>query len=322
MFNDGQALDGYVFLDFVTLHYAFDYAQSIVNVKFENGRKFPELCNDRVVRADIPPEIRIFRDAFYRHHVFADRELATKMLELAPHDLRFWEVFSRRGFDVERPRGRRKFLAKLKPAAPPVYEDSMPLHRKMSLRILPWLQQGKFAEAEAQLTQWLLARPESPFHVIANLDVTTSPAECAKYLDEYVAREPGLAAIYTEMNGFTVNTDLWFCDGFGFQEHGGMDGFDWLGDFGSCASDGGGGSLVITGLEPVQAAYAADRSGGARHQDQEAMRLVDALVIVKFQKMLQRSLPLMKQVRCPLLASAHDYGDFIVEILPAQNSAT
>lgn len=320
IFNDGQALDGYVLLDFVTLHYAFDYAQSVVSVKFENGRKYPELGNDRVIRADIPQEIRVFRDAFSRHHVFVERSLATKMLELAPHDMWFWEVFSRRGLEVGRPRGRRKLLAKLKPAALPVYEESMPLHRRMSLRILPWLQQGKFAEAEAALTQWLLAKPRSPFHIIAELEVTTPPAECARYFDEYAAREPGLPVIYTEMNGFTVNTDLWFCDAFGFHEHGGMDGFDWLGDFHSCASDGGVGSLVITGLEPVQALYASRRAGSLEKQDDETLILVDALVVVKFQKMLQRSLPLMKKVRCPLLASAHDFGEFIVEVLPQRPS--
>jgi hypothetical protein len=40
-------------------------------------------------------------------------------------------------------------------------------------------------------------------------------------------------------------------------------------------------------------------------------------VVVKFQKMLQRSLPLMKKVKCPLLASAHEFNEFTVEIVPA-----
>jgi hypothetical protein len=244
-----------------------------------------------------------------------------KMLELAAKDLRFEEVFTPRGLDAPRPRGRRKLLAKLKPATPSVYDESMPLHRKMSLRILPWLQQGKFAEAEAQMTQWLLAKPQSPFHIIAELDVTTSPADCAQFFDEFAAKQPGLAAIYTEMNGFTINPDLWFCDAFGFEEHGGIDGFDWLGEFGSCSADGGGGSLVITGLEPVQALYAEKSAGGAQPQDEETMRLVEALVIVKFQKMLQRSLPLMKELRCPLLASAHDYSEYVVEVVPLEGSS-
>ena len=321
VFNDGQALDGYCLLDFVTLHYAYDYAQSIVNVKFMGGRKFPELANDRVIRADIPPEIRIFRDAVYRHEVFVDRSLAAKILELAGKDLSFEEIFTPRSFTVPRPRGRRKLLAKLKPVAPAVYDDSLPLHRKMALRIIPWLQQGKIAEAEAQLTEWLRAKPASPFHVIAELDVTTSPGDCARFFDDFAARDPGLGAIYSEMNGFTINPDLWFCDAFGFVEHGGTDNFNWLGDFKSCGSDDGAGVLAITGLEPVQALYAARMAGGLERPDEETMRLVEALVIVKFQKLLQRSLPLMKQLKCPLLASAHDYEEFVVEITPqAANS--
>jgi hypothetical protein len=322
IFNDGQGLDGYVLLDFVTLHHAFDYAQCIVNVRFENGHKSLQLGNDRVMRADIPPEIRVFRDACHRHLVFVDRPLAAKMLELAPRDLWMWEVFSRRGFYAPRPRGRRKLLAKLKPAPLPEYDDSLPLHRRMSLRIIPWLQQGKFAEAEAQLTQWLLQRPASPFHVIAGLDVTTSLADCARFFDEYAAREPGLAAIYCEMNGFTINPDQWWCDGFGFTEHGGTDDFAWLGDFGSCASDAGGQVLLITGLEPVQAAFAARMSDAAmrRDEDPDTLNLVETLVVVKFQKMLQRALPLMKNLKCPLLASAHEYNDLTVEVLARRDA--
>jgi hypothetical protein len=314
VFNDGQALDGYRLVDFVTLHYAFDYPQSIVHVKFTGGQKFPELGNERVMRADIPQEIRIFRDAFHRRYVFVDRSLATKMLELAPDELRFSEVFSRRGFYVPRPRGRRKLLAKLKPAAPPVYDDSLPLNEKIRLRVLPWVQQAKFAEAEAQLTKWLLEQPASPFQVIADLDVTTSPADCARYFDDYAAREPGMGVIYAELNDFTINPDQWFCDAFGFEKHGGLDGFDWLGDFKSDGLDVGAGELVITGLEPVQALYAQKVAGNLKNLASETLYLVEALVIVKFQRLLYRSLPLMKKVDCPLLASAHGYPEFIVEV--------
>jgi hypothetical protein len=317
VFNDGQALDGYVLLDIVTLHYAYDFLQSRVAVQFENGRKYPQLTDKRVIRADIPQEIRIFRDAYHRSHVFVEKTLATKMVELAPKDVYFLEVYSRRSFEVPRSRGRRKLLAKLKPAAAPVYDESLPLHRRMSLRILPWLQAGKFAEAEAQLTQWLRAKPETPFHAIADLDVTTSPVDCANFFDDYAAREPDLGAIYSEMNGFTINPDLWFCDAFGFEEHGGMDDTNWLGDFKSCASDDGKGCLIITGLEPMQALYQSRMAGTLKRADDETMTLVEALVVVKFQKMLQRSLPLMKKVKCPLLASAHEFNEFTVEIVPA-----
>ena len=316
VFNDNQALDGYVLLDFVTLHHAFDYAQSVVSVSFENGRKFPQLNNNRVIRADIPAHIRVFRDACHRNYVFVDRSLAAKMLEVTGRDVYFTEVFTGGGFDAPRPKGRRKLLAKLKPAVSPEYDESMPLHRKMDLRIVPWLREGKFAEAEALLSQWLRAKPGSPCHVVADLDVTTPPAECAQYLDAYVARDPQFAALFIEMNEFTINPDRWFCDVFGFYEHEGTDDFAWLANFRSCAMDEGLGTLTITGLEPVQAAYAARRAGGPQTEDLETDNLVQALVIVKFQKWLQRSLPLMKAVRCPLLASAHEFEDFIVEIAP------
>lgn len=40
------------------------------------------------------------------------------------------------------------------------------------------------------------------------------------------------------MNEFTTNPDRWYCDAFGFDEHGGMDDFAWLANTRTSASDG------------------------------------------------------------------------------------
>jgi hypothetical protein len=314
VFNDGQCLDGYVLLDITRLHYAYDFTRSEVDVRLRHdGSRFATLAHWVALRDDLPHDLGIFRDACRRSDVLVGRALAQEISALASREMKFEDVHTHHHVEIERPRGRRALLAKLKSAEPVAFDESMPLGRKIDLRVLPLLQEGRFAAAEGVLTQWLLARPETPFHAVARLDVTTPPADCARFFDAFATRVPKLAAIYTEMNGFTINPDRWFCDAFGFAEHGGDDGYDWLGDFHACSADAEG-SLVITGLEPVQAAFAEWKAGGAKTTDEDTVHLAETLVIVKFQRMLQRARPLMKKVKCPLLASAHDYGRFIVEI--------
>ena len=99
------------------------------------------------------------------------------------------------------------------------------------------------------------------------------------------------------------------------SEDGGRDDYDWLGDFLSDSDE----PKVITGLEPLQTVFAEsliDRERGF----EQARLLCEALVMVKFQKLLQAARPLMKSRDVPLLAAAHDYYEFIAEIptLPAR----
>lgn len=116
-----------------------------------------------------------------------------------------------------------------------------------------------------------------------------------------------MAAAYTEMNGFCINPDLWFCDLFAYHQYGGHDDYDWLADWQSEES----GSFVIEGLEPLQAVYASDAFRDKRFAD--ASMLTDLLVVIKFQDLIRRASRHMQELRFPLLATAHDY-DFIYEV--------
>jgi hypothetical protein len=312
VYSDAQQLDGYVLLDITRLHYAYDYARSVVDVAFVNGQRFAHLSSPRVLRAELPASLAIFRDATLRSDVLVTPALAREIASLAAKDIRFEGVVRGSTAEIKASRRRGDLRTRLKPAQT-VYDESMPLGRKMALRVLPLMQEGRLAEAERILVEWLKARPSSPFQVIASLDITNSPAECARHFNAFASRVKNLQAIYAEMNGFTVNTDRWFFDACGFEEHGGNESYDWLGDFGECSADVEG-SLTITGLEPVQALYAGREANRAKQTDEDTMYLVDTLVVVKFQRLLQRALPLMKAVKCPLLASAHDFDSLTVEI--------
>ena len=114
------------------------------------------------------------------------------------------------------------------------------------------------------------------------------------------------------MNGFTINPDLWFCDAFECRRAGNGEGHEWLGAFDSSAEE----SLVITGLEPLQAVFDAQMSAGPLPDEyKDARTLAVALAIVKVQQLLQAALPLTNHLRCPLWATAHDHYEYLVRIV-------
>jgi len=148
--------------------------------------------------------------------------------------------------------------------------------------------------------QRLAAEPTSPYHIIADLQITNDLRDGAKYFDDFYAQAGGehaLGAVYTQMNGFVINPDLRFCDAFGFAKHGGTDHFDWLGDFGPASDE----HYVIDGLEDLQRVFLEDiesqRSGRRLHEN--AHHLAEALVIVKFQRFLQSAKAHMTKIKCP-----------------------
>lgn len=317
VFSDGQGLDGYVLLDVVRHHHVYDYKRSTVNVELRNGVRWPALGYDRALRDDIPTDVHLVRDAHMRQETFVSRDLAEQLYQLAHRELSFQDVHTHRRLELTPQRRRRDLLARLKPAEVVEENASMPLHRRMKLRIMPLLQKGAFAEAEATLVTWLAAEPASPYHIIADLRITNDPRDCARFFDAFcedTCSDYPLGAVYTEMNGFTINPDLWFCDAFGFREHGGTESFDWLGSFDPATKE----HFVIDGLEDLQRVFLNEmQSRPDRLQHADARQLAQALVIVKFQRLIQSALSHMTKLKCPLLASAHDYSEFIVEIQPA-----
>jgi hypothetical protein len=207
-------------------------------------------------------------------------------------------------------------------------ESSRVLSRSSSPDVWALLYAGKFAEAEQLFLQSLRSIPPTPFHVVCDLEITTSRAETAEYFDKLIETaltqgegededEDGLevAAVYAEMNAFAMNPGRWFCDGFAFSFYGGRDSHEWLGDFFASAD----GSLVIEGLEPLQQVFVDDRMARSRDAREDvrllnAKRIAEALVIVKFQRLLAEARPLMRRMNVPLVATAHDYYPYLAEI--------
>lgn len=176
-------------------------------------------------------------------------------------------------------------------------------------QLSPILRAGDLAQCERVVAHRLSQLPRSPFHRVLDLAITTDPQDVAAGFDEFfeeVGASFKIGAAYAEMNGFDINPELWFFQPFAYEQFGGHDDYDWLADWQGEAEGG----IPVEGLEPLQEVYASDAFGEARFE--EACSVTSLLVVIRFQDLIRRSASHMRQLRFPLLATAHDYT-FIYE---------
>jgi hypothetical protein len=179
-------------------------------------------------------------------------------------------------------------------------------------RLTPQLRAGDLEGCEIAATEALRALPRTPFHIASEFDFTNDPTEAARHFDRFIrtaCTSFKVGAVYTEMNGFDINPDRWYCDLFGFPEDGGIEDFDWLSDWESNDFE----DYTLTGLEPLQAVYASPPFQNEANRD--ASYLCSILVVIKFQRFMQRASARMTELGAPLYVTAHDY-EFIARILP------
>lgn len=179
--------------------------------------------------------------------------------------------------------------------------------------LMPRLRAGDLAGCESAVADALRKLPRTPFHIAADLAIQNDPAEAAAIFDDFFRAESmrmSVRAVYTEMNGFDINPDRWYCDLFAYSADGGLDDFDWLSDWQSEPTD----EYTITGLEPLQAVYNSEAFYEPANRD--ARDLSSLWVVAQFQWFMQRSVERMTSLRVPLYATAHDY-DYIARLTPA-----
>jgi hypothetical protein len=175
--------------------------------------------------------------------------------------------------------------------------------------LMPVLRAGDTAHCERAVAERLAALPQSPFHIAINLSIANTPLDVAAHFDGFFRQESArfkIGAAYTEMNGFDINPGRWFFDVFAFTEYGGHDDYDWISDFQSESYD----EMTVTGLEGLQEVYASPAFRDKRFND--ASNIAGLLVVTKFQDLIRRAAPHMRELHFPLLATAHEY-DFIYE---------
>lgn len=181
-------------------------------------------------------------------------------------------------------------------------------------QLTPQLRAGDLAGCEVAACEALRALSNSPFHIAADLDITNDPTEAAGHFDDFYRVESAhfaVRAVYTEMNGFDINPDRWYCDLFAYSADGLLDDFDWLSDWQSEPFE----EYTITGLEQLQAVYASNAFRDPANQD--ASYLSSLVVVTKFQRFMQRATERMTALRVPLYVTAHDF-DYIARLVPGK----
>lgn len=183
-------------------------------------------------------------------------------------------------------------------------------------RLTPQLRARNLQACEAAAMDTLLTLPKSPFHIAADLNITNHPNDIAEHFDRFFRTESArfdVQAAYTEMNGFDINPDRWYCDLFAYDHDGGLDVFDWLSDWQSEYFE----DYTIQGLEPLQAVYGSDAFHDEQYDD--AACIAGLVVVAKFQRFIQLAAQQMKHLCVPVYITAHDY-DYIARIIPGNNA--
>lgn len=183
---------------------------------------------------------------------------------------------------------------------------------KLSDKLEPHLRKGDLDFCMRSVAEALRALPESPFHQVIGLRFTNKPKKIAAYFKQFIRQESkrfSIKAIYTETNGFDINPDRWFFGLCAFDCYGGHEDFDWLCDFQSGSYP----SMTLVGMEALQQVYDSDAFYNDKYE--QARGYCSLLVVLKFQDLIRQSMPLIKNLTFPVLATSHDY-EFIYEYRP------
>ena len=176
----------------------------------------------------------------------------------------------------------------------------------------PILKSGEITEPLNALCESMRETKPNPFKIVLDLNFTNDTSAVAARFNDFIStscERDKLKAIYTEINGFTINPDLWFFDPFGFDDMQPVDDDD----FGCFEYYSETHSIALTGMEALQTAYATPWSGDPNEQreayqhDRYHRDLAAFIVISKFHRLMQTSMREL-QPPVPIYADGHDHG--------------
>ncbi|RRA95219.1 hypothetical protein [Paenimyroides viscosum] len=157
------------------------------------------------------------------------------------------------------------------------------------------------------------------FHKIIGRDLKPLSENLTSYITAFYSQSKNkfeVKAIYSEMNGFTINYDLWFIDLFGYSELGTLDDLDWLSEFEYSSEK----SMSISSFEDLQSVY-EEYMENEKWRDKElekACKICELLIILRLQELFKEVKTIAVQRNLdwkdiPLFVTAHDY-EMIYEV--------
>lgn len=124
-------------------------------------------------------------------------------------------------------------------------------------------------------------------------------------------------ALYCEMNGFTINYDMWYVDFFAYTKFQGHEDYDWLADSDYDNYDL---STAFTGIEEILAVF-KDYMENEKWDDElqeKSFEIVEIIVVLRLQQLFRQANVIAKTknypwTKIPFLVTAHDY-DLIYKV--------
>ena len=155
--------------------------------------------------------------------------------------------------------------------------------------------------------------PITDFHKILGRDFLNLTDELVEFITLFykkASKKIKVKAIYSEMNGFTINYDLWFINIFAFKTCEGLVDTDWLADYEFTTDE----ILVLSGLEDIQSVY-EDYMKNEKWSDknlESAMEVCEIIIVLRLQELFKNSIQKatekqLEWCKIPLFATAHDY---------------
>ncbi len=180
---------------------------------------------------------------------------------------------------------------------------------------------GQLSEAIHLLEKKMSTLSMGPYHAIIGRNLLGMTEAMASYLEEFVAfavKQIELKAIYLEMNGFTINTDLWFVDAFGFPNFPGTENFDWLADWETEDFR----IFEIKGIEDMQQAYQDDPKYRGKPQTDEiklAGDLTEYLVTLHLNQLVASASKMSRERTemlhgIQILSTSHDFDEQCITV--------
>lgn len=172
---------------------------------------------------------------------------------------------------------------------------------------------GKLAKCIVLLEDGLRSIKRSPYHRVLGKTFLHHTSNLAEWIVDFhrkaVAIKLKVAALYLEMNGFTINPDQWHCNLFGYKKAGEVWELDWLSAWDAERAE----CFVLQGMESVQKAFAELYVKENQPLAVELSREVaEHLVTARFMELVAAAHKAAKRryagVRgLPILATAHDW---------------
>jgi hypothetical protein len=187
---------------------------------------------------------------------------------------------------------------------------SGPIHSLFGLTV----PHRKLLECIASLEDALRFLRHTPYHEVIGLSFLHQRSEVSQFMVNFyrVAKtEREVRAMYFGMNGFDINPERWYFNGFAYEKGGRLWDLAWETDWLS-GWDASSDEFTLTGMEAVQQAFEKLPYGSSSLGVRLAAELASHLVVARFDQLIEAAHQLAKAdarefERVPVLCTAHDW---------------